>query len=893
MSLARTLVRNVASHWVGYAIHVVVAFFLTPYIIHSLGETHYGIWTLVVGLTGYYGILDLGVGSGITQYLTRHLAANEIDKLNRSASTGFVALSGIGFLVFIGSLIIAFNAVSLLRIQAASSAEVTWVLAITGTSVAMQFAFFTYSAVFTAVQRFDLSNMIGISTRILSAAATIICLNSGYGLVGLSFVVAGTNVIDYLIRWRVAGRLLPAMRISPKLVNWESLREVVSFGIWNSVSAGSARLISYTDALVIAAFMPVAAVAPFAIAANLRSYFDEIFVRVGFVFFPAVTELDAKDDQAGLRQLYLVSSKFILLGSILLGSIAIFSARDFFRLWVGNSYAEPAAYPSIARLFYLLIVASMVAVAQRIGYQVLLGTRKVKLLALLFAAEGVSNLVVSLILVRPYGLIGVALGTLIPAILFQGLIQPAVVCQSLQISLRTYCTDVLLKPFVLLVTLAPLFLLASVVMPSGDWASLVFASGATFLLTIPFVVLIGLTKEERALLPIRRAAPAVKRLRSVDESRFTALQRCDQFVGRTTNWLYDHFRLVENYRLVVLADALENRVEFPLVEAFSVDRHDLAHRLWRRLNGGRPDPKMKRWLKELEPRILHSHFGYVAVNDFYLHEFLNVPWVVSFYGADVYQLGRQESWRKQYAVLFNQAAKILALGPAMAKSLEKLGCPENKIAIHPLGVDVSGIGHAARILRPGEPLKILFAGTFREKKGLQFAIESIKIARQEGLHLVLNIVGDEGGKPGDYEAKKTFLQLLRKYGLENHVNLHSFVPFQRLMELALSSHVFVAPSVTAADGDSEGTPFVLQQMMATGMPCIATRHSDIPFLFGDCQDMLVPERDAKAIVARFCRYVESPQKLIEDGCRLRRQVCSFFNVRNCTTRLGAVYDSLL
>ena len=62
----------------------------------------------------------------------------------------------------------------------------------------------------------------------------------------------------------------------------------------------------------------------------------------------------------------------------------------------------------------------MVAVAQRIGYQVLLGTRKVKLLALLFAAEGVSNLVISLALVRSYGLVGVAMGTLIPAVIFQG-----------------------------------------------------------------------------------------------------------------------------------------------------------------------------------------------------------------------------------------------------------------------------------------------------------------------------------------------------------------------------------------------------------------------------------------------------------------------------------------
>jgi len=508
MSLARRLVRNISSNWVGYAVQVVVGFFLTPFVILSLGETRYGVWTLVVGLTGYYGLLDLGVASGMTQYLTRYVAAKDIDKLNTSASTGFVALSCIGFLVFVGSLIIALSASWLFRIQAASPVEVTWVLAITGTSVAMQFMFFTYSAVFTAVQRFDLSNAIGISTRILSAVATVICLKAGYGLVGLSLVVAGTNLLDYLIRWRVALRLLPAMKISLKLVNRESFREVMTFGTWNFVTASSDRLISYTDGLVIAAFMPVAAVAPFAIAANLRSYFDEIFVRIEFVFFPAVTELDARGDQAGLRQVYLVSSKFMLLGSIFLGSIGIFLARDFFRLWIGSSFAEPMGHPSVATIFYLLLVGSMISVAQRIGYQVLLGTRRVKLLALLFAAEGTCNLVISLALVPSYGLIGVALGTLIPALLFQGFVQPLFVCQSLQISLSTYCQQVLMRPALLMATLAPLFVLARPLFPSDDWASFLFTTAAMFSLASPLVLLIGFTKSERASLLIRPVAPA-------------------------------------------------------------------------------------------------------------------------------------------------------------------------------------------------------------------------------------------------------------------------------------------------------------------------------------------------------------------------------------------------
>jgi O-antigen/teichoic acid export membrane protein len=497
----------------------VVAFFLTPFVLHSLGEVRYGVWTLAIGFTGYYGLLDLGFSAGLTQYLTRYLATKDFDRLNRTASSGMVALTCCGAVVLIGSLAIAFNAAAFFQIPEAATMELALVISIMGASVAIQFGFFVYSAVFTAVQRFDLSNGIGIATRILSAGGTVICLKAGYGLIGLSMVLAGTNLIDYLLRWHIAKRLIPNMKISLSLVSRESLAEVMKFGIWNFVTAGSARLISYTDSLVIAAFMPVAAVAPFAIAANLRSYFEEIFVRAGFVFFPAVTELDAQGNREGLANLYLVSSKFMFLGSILCGSMAILWAGDFFRLWLGPAYAKPADYPSVASIFYLLILGSMVSVAQRIGYQVLLGIREVALLAVLFAAEGIVNLVMSIFLVRSYGLIGVAVGTLVPAVIFQGVLQPYFVCRSLGITLNTYCREVLLRPtLVLLPVLSVLFAFLSLQSPH-DWMTLVLLSSITFAVVILFVLFIGLKKSERAALIVRPTVEALRYLEAMGLTR--------------------------------------------------------------------------------------------------------------------------------------------------------------------------------------------------------------------------------------------------------------------------------------------------------------------------------------------------------------------------------------
>ena len=156
----------------------------------------------------------------------------------------------------------------------------------------------------------------------------------------------------------------------------------------------------------------------------------------------------------------------------------------------------------------------------------------------------------------------------------------------------------------------------------------------------------------------------------------------------------------------------------------------------------------------------------------------------------------------------------------------------------------------------------------------------------------LHLVGETTGKYGDEETKKDVFRRIQRLDLESAVTYYKFLPFQKLLNLALNSHVFVAPSVTALDGDAEGTPFVLQQMMATGMPAIATFHSDIPYIFGDCQCLLVPERDARAIAVHLQRYVDDPDTLIDDGLKLRNRIRTAFNVQSCADALSDIYDTI-
>jgi len=381
-------------------------------------------------------------------------------------------------------------------------------------------------------------------------------------------------------------------------------------------------------------------------------------------------------------------------------------------------------------------------------------------------------------------------------------------------------------------------------------------------------------------------------LNPVPECPGVVLQHCGEFVGRTTNWLYDHLRCIPDYRLQVMCDALENRDEFPLLDAREFSPSSLGNRLWRRLRGDHLYPLKRWWVERLGPKILHSHFGYVAATDLKLNDVLKVPWIVSFYGADIYQLGTQARWQELYGQVFQRATKVLALGPSMKGALERAGCPAEKLMVHALGVDVDSLPACPRHLEDGQHLKVLFAGTFREKKGLLHLVEGAALARKSSVRLHLNVVGDEAGKPGDREYKEEVIQAIRTWGLEQNVTYHSYVSFQDLLRLALDSHIFAAPSITADDGDAEGTPFILQQMMATGMPCIATAHSDIPFIFGEHTDLLVEERDSSAIADRLRYYAEHNEKLLEDGNKLRERIATTFNVRERAKMSREVYDAV-
>ncbi|MFC1620015.1 glycosyltransferase [Candidatus Neomarinimicrobiota bacterium] len=292
-----------------------------------------------------------------------------------------------------------------------------------------------------------------------------------------------------------------------------------------------------------------------------------------------------------------------------------------------------------------------------------------------------------------------------------------------------------------------------------------------------------------------------------------------------------------------------------------------------------------------DTQLLHSHFGNIGWADQGAAKRVGIKHVVTFYGRDVNLIPTQDPrWHDRYRELFTSVDLILCEGPFMAQSIAALGCPEEKIAVHHLGVRIDKIAFKPRTWKQGELLRILIASTFREKKGIPYAIEAIgQLQNQPPMEVT--IIGDAKNVQEEQREKEAILQAITKYNLERNVRFLGFQSFGVMLEEAYQHHIFISPSVTASDGDTEGgAPISLIEMAATGMPIISTTHCDIPEVVCHGKSgWLAPERDAEAIAKYLRWWIEHPEgwgSMLSAG---RHHIMKHFDARAQGEKLAALY----
>src|SRR5580658_2019862 len=168
------VVRNVITNWAAYFISMGVNFLLSPYVVRHLGNTGYGVWTLILSLTGYLGLLDLGVRGAVTRYVAKFHSEAKHERSSEVASSAAVIFGMAGLIAILASLVCAFGVIGYMHIPPEYLTAARAVLILTGLSVATSLINGVFGGILVGLQRFDLKNGIEVSINLLRAGSIVL-----------------------------------------------------------------------------------------------------------------------------------------------------------------------------------------------------------------------------------------------------------------------------------------------------------------------------------------------------------------------------------------------------------------------------------------------------------------------------------------------------------------------------------------------------------------------------------------------------------------------------------------------------------------------------------------------------------------------------------------------
>ena len=402
------IARNVATRYLLVAAEMLVGLITLPFNLHHLGAEAYGLWMLTAGITIHFSILDLGYGGAMVKFVAQYRASRDARALNEIASTIFILFTALGLLAYLVVIGLAFNLDHLFNITPAQAEIGKWILLIVGVNVTFNFAFSVYGGVCSGFQRYDINNVVAVATSLLVAGVNIALVLLGYGLVAL---VAGTTAVRlaaYFVYRRNAYRIFPPLHVRPSLFRRSRLREVTAFSIYASVIDWANKLNYELDEIVIGVFLGATPVAVWAVAHRIIAATQRLTNQGNAVLFPVVVDSDTRNNAERLQTVLLEGTRLSLATVAPIAVVLIVLAEPLVVGWVGPSML--GAVPVIQ----VLAFAVALRVANATGTTLLKGSGQVRYLAMVNLATGVVNVALSAALVTRFGLVGVAVGTLIP-----------------------------------------------------------------------------------------------------------------------------------------------------------------------------------------------------------------------------------------------------------------------------------------------------------------------------------------------------------------------------------------------------------------------------------------------------------------------------------------------
>jgi O-antigen/teichoic acid export membrane protein len=485
---------NTISNFAGNFVVLGLGFITTPFILSHLGTIHYGLWILVGSIVAYGSLLDLGIGGAVVKFTAEFRAKGDKQFINDIISTALWLYSTLGLIVIVLASILAPIFADIFKVSQAERMTATMLVLVSGISIGISIPCTLTSAVLKGLQRFDYANLVSSIGALLSLASIVAVLLGGLGVVWMAAVNIPVMLIMQVFSIFLIKKNDPDINFHWRGAKRSLVRTIISFSSPLLILDISGRLQNKSDELVIGAFLPMSFVTPYYLArrlSELPKLFTDQFLKV---LLPIASELDADNDQQRLKSLYLTSTRLTLAIFLPIGiSLAILS-KDILRAWVGSEYVN------YSYLVVILTLASLIDTSQWPAGSVLQGMARHQPIAIMSLGSALANLTLSLFLIGRLGLLGVALGTLLPTLVeCLGFVLPFTL-KVVKVDLTEAIKQMVLPTFIPVIPAATILLIISRVLDLSSLPVLIIAFSASCLTYSLGYLMIGASRYEKQVL---------------------------------------------------------------------------------------------------------------------------------------------------------------------------------------------------------------------------------------------------------------------------------------------------------------------------------------------------------------------------------------------------------
>lgn len=408
-------IKNILYNWSGVICNMIIMFFLTPFIIHTLGNTLYGLWALVISLTGYLGLVDVGVKVSTGRFINYYIGRKESHEVSKVVNTSILFYSLCSLVIILLSVLLAFNIQFLFsKISETYVHEVRYIIILMGFNIWIGFLTSVFEQLLNSNNRFDLSNICRISSLIFRAVLIIIAFHLGYKIIALAYIHVMTNLLALFLLIFFANKKGTFYHFKLSESNIETFKTVFHFGIWAFLGNLAVQLVYYSDSIVIGLLIGAEAIALYNVGYILLDNFRKLLRVIPRSFSPDIMKYSGANDYENLFHINRKSMSIItfLVVPVVFG--IFFFGDEFIQLWIGDGYRKS---------YYVLIILTVSQIGSLLNAPLaltLVGLGYVKVHSFLSALEGLVNLFLSVVFVVFFHLdiIGVALGSMISLIIF-------------------------------------------------------------------------------------------------------------------------------------------------------------------------------------------------------------------------------------------------------------------------------------------------------------------------------------------------------------------------------------------------------------------------------------------------------------------------------------------